>query len=492
MAEQEGSILEQLTPLAPLDLGACKTVSDIAAGMARCSFGARMLGEVAETLTTWTMSEPKPVIIYDGKRGPASALHGLLDPLCRGKNRWFARLFTSEGFARSRLRAERALIVGPITERLEERTYGQIGRAIFINNIHQCRPGQIRDGYFPDVVFADPRLVMPILYFVIRERRGGAPCSITELMMELKRYGGGASELVNGAKTLKAMLDDRVCTVMLTISGAMTIAKMQLLAADLIETGRIAYVSTTGALMAHGLVEGSGCEHYKYDPRFTDEQLAAVQLNRVSDTVEPEGNFDHIEQIVEAVLSTYPNGAITSSHEFHAALGAYLAKHYPQKRAILKSAYERSVPIVTPAFTDSELANDVFVHNARRSRSGRHRILFDLERDTGLLFELATRAKRLGTFIIGGGVPRNNTQNVAPLMEIYRKRMDAALRPGIFQYGCRIDPASMTLGHLSGCTFREGGTWRKFDFSGTFAEVRVDATIAWPFIQKHAFERLYL
>jgi deoxyhypusine synthase len=499
MVSQADDILSQLTPLKPLDLKQCKTVSDIAAGMERCSFGARMLGQVAAKLTAWTTSEPQAIIIYDGKPeiydgepDPAGRLHRLLRFLCTGKKRWFKRLYTPQGFLNTGKHVEHALVVGPVPERIAAQVYARIHGAVFVNNHNQCKPGQVRDGYFPDVVFADPRVILPILYCVIDERRNNERHSITDLIADLPRYGGAAHELVRGAKTLASMLEDKACTVMLTLSGAMTVAKMQPLVVDLIETDRIAYISSTGALMAHGLIEGSGCVHYKYDPRLTDEQLAEATLNRVTDTLEPETNFDHIEPIVTAVLGSFPGGAVISSHEFHRALGAYLAEHFPGQRAILRSAYEHNVPIVTPAFTDSEMANDVFCFNALRSRDSRHRIHFDLERDTSLLFQLATRAKRLGIFTIGGGVPRNHTQNVACLTEIYGARVNPALHPCIFEYGCRIDPASMALGHLSGCTYQEGGTWRKFAFDGMFAEVRMDATIAWPFIQKYAFESMGL
>jgi deoxyhypusine synthase len=292
------------------------------------------------------------------------------------------------------------------------------------------------------------------------------------------------------------MLCDKTCTVMFTVSGAMTIAKKQLLVADLLDTGRVKYVAATGALMAHGLIEGAGCQHFKYDPRFSDEELANEGLNRVTDTIEPEGNFDHIEEIVSAVLDDLSGKSlephILSSSVFHMRLGKYLKEHYPDQRAILKSAYEQMIPIVTPAVVDSELGNDIFVHNARRKQQGLGRLVFDQELDTQVLFDLATNAERLGIFTIGGGVPRNNTQNVAPLIEIYNGRLDTKLSPGIFHYACRIDPSEMFWGNLSGCTYSEGASWRKFDFEGPKAEIQADATIIWAFIQKFALERFAL
>src|SRR5438046_1100055 len=76
--EARNSMAAQLNrqPLELLDLSKCQTVSDIVDGMSRCAFGARMLGEVAATLTQWCFETKKPALIYDGL--PTSPLGNLL------------------------------------------------------------------------------------------------------------------------------------------------------------------------------------------------------------------------------------------------------------------------------------------------------------------------------------------------------------------------------------------------------------------------------
>jgi deoxyhypusine synthase len=93
-----------------------------------------------------------------------------------------------------------------------------------------------------------------------------------------------------------------------------------------------------------------------------------------------------------------------------------------------------------------------------------------------------------GLFTVGGGVPRNWTQNVAPLIEIINGRTNMGYTERTFSTGIRIDPASMVHGHLSGCTYDEGKTWRKMDPKGAFVEIKTDATITWPFIAKYALD----
>jgi hypothetical protein len=56
-----------LQPLELLDLGKCRTVSQIVDGMSRCAFGARMLGEVAAKLTAWC-AEPTAISAWASTR----------------------------------------------------------------------------------------------------------------------------------------------------------------------------------------------------------------------------------------------------------------------------------------------------------------------------------------------------------------------------------------------------------------------------------------
>jgi len=101
---------------------------------------------------------------------------------------------------------------------------------------------------------------------------------------------------------------------------------------------------------------------------------------------------------------------------------------------------------------------------------------------------MVTEAKRFGIFTIGGGVPRNNTQNVAPLIEIINERLGASLPQRRFSYGIRICPDRPYYGHLSGCTYSENESWRKATKNGVYAEIQTDATQVWPFLAKHLME----
>jgi deoxyhypusine synthase len=472
----------KLEPLERLDLRRCTTVGDIVIAMSKCSFGARMLGEVAQKIRGWVEQGKAVRVVYDGV--------ALLDTFKRMQaDGWIREIVSSDQVRGLTTSSFEHLVVGRFSEAADSDIF-QLEGAVYINKEELARPGQIRDGYFPDAVFVQPTFAVPVLECALTEWIKNRPQTVDDLFQKLELYPFGKT-IVEGARTLFAMVTDPKCTVFLTLSGAMTIAKMGLVICDMVDHGMVQVLSSTGALMAHGLIEGVGLKHYKHNPGHTDAFLAEQQLNRVTDTLEPEENFSHIEEIVDKVLWTFKGDQPISPSMFHDAVGKVLATQYPQDRGVLKSTYEKKVPVLCPAFVDSEIGNDVFVHNERRRRQGLPPLIVWPELDSELLLRRMTSCERAGIFSVGGGVPRNNTQNVAPLIEIANERLDLDMPVRMFSYGCRIAPDAMHHGHLSGCTYSENGSWRKMDIrNGRFAEIRADATQVWPFLVRYVMERL--
>jgi deoxyhypusine synthase len=470
--------------LKSLDLRHCGSVADIVDGMRYCAFGARMLGEVARTLYHMITENKKPILIYDGV--PNSPLGILLRKFV--ENNWCRAMVLPSEYARARTRGDNAIVVGGFSERYAEAIYNKPARAIFINPFDMARPGQIKDGYFPDAVFADPRYIIPVIYLALEEWFNGRRTPVRSLMAQLAKFGGLASQVSRGAMALQTMVSDKRCFRFLTVSGAMTVAKMDLIICEMIESGLIHAISSTGALMAHGLVSSIGLKHYKYNPAYNDTALARRKLNRVTDTLEPETNLDSVEEVIDQIIRKIHGRQTISPTRLNELIGKYLAMHYSNDRGILKSAYLKGVPVFVPAFVDSELGNDLYIHNVKRRRRGQDPIVMDLEHDSKKLIKLVTDAKRFGIFSIGGGVPRNNVQNVAPLIEIINERLGPTFPERRFSYGIRICPDKPYFGHLSGCTYSENESWRKAARNGVYAEMLADATQVWPFLVKYVME----
>ncbi|MGH0038201.1 MAG: deoxyhypusine synthase family protein [Myxococcota bacterium] len=320
----------------------------------------------------------------------------------------------------------------------------------------------------------------------------GAVDGVDGLVRAMSQTAFGGRRLGEAADVLEEMVRDESCFRVVTVSGAMTIAKQGMVLCEMIDRGWVQAVVSTGALMTHGFVEGAGMLHFKHRPGMRDEQLFERGYNRVYDTIELEKNLDDAEQVLNDALADLEPGTVLSSHLLMTKLGGFLAER-AAGRAILASAHREGVPIYVPAFTDSELGLDLAIYNQLRTRKGEAPFAFDPFLDLEDFASRVRASETLGIFTIGGGVPRNWAQQVAPFLEIMRARLGSDEPVRRYRYAVRICPEPEHWGGLSGCSYTEGVSWGKFvpeSEGGRFAEVFADATIAWPLIVRAVMERV--
>ncbi len=334
--------------------------------------------------------------------------------------------------------------------------------------------------------------------------------SFSDLLGAMRKTAFGGRRVGEAFDVLCAMIGDDGCKVVLTLSGAMTIAKMGKIISMMIERGMVHAIVSTGALIAHGLSESVGKVHYRHQPSMSDEELFRKGYNRIYDTLEMEANLNYVEHVVGRTLKRLPKDQVLSSALLTRELGKTLADEF-EGAGILKSAYLKGVPVYIPAFTDSEVGLDLGTWamgqnldwargQAKREEGdvGVIKVLhqafpsFNPYQDLNSYTEHLLSAERLGIFTIGGGVPRNWAQQVAPYVEISNLRLGLNVKPPRFKYGVRICPEPDYWGGLSGCTYQEGISWGKFvpaHEGGRFAEVLSDATVVWPLLMMGLLER---
>jgi len=335
--------------------------------------------------------------------------------------------------------------------------------------------------------------------------------SFADLLVAMRKTAFGGRRLGEAFEVLTAMVEDPDCLVVMTLSGAMTIAKMGRIISSMIDHGMVQVIVSTGALIAHGLTESIGKTHYRHNPSMSDQELFEKGYNRVFDTLEMEANLNYVEHVVAQTLKRLDVRQPMSSELLTRELGRTLAEEH-EGAGILKSAFLKKVPVYIPAFTDSEMGLDVATwamrQNLDRARTqgqgpdGDLAVLGALHKtqpafnpylDLNSYTERVLPAKRLGIFTVGGGVPRNWAQQVAPYVEIGNIRLGLDVPPPRFHYGVRICPEPDYWGGLSGCTYQEGISWGKFvppPEGGRFAEVLSDATVVWPLLMMGLLERM--
>jgi deoxyhypusine synthase len=322
-----------------------------------------------------------------------------------------------------------------------------------------------------------------------------------ELLRGMSKTAFGGRQLGEALEVLCAMADDPDCSVVVTVSGAMTVGKMGRLLCEMIETGLAQIIVSTGAVMAHGLCEAIGGVHYKHDPRTPDERLFQQGYNRVYDTLEMEANLWRTQETVSRVLKGIDWSRPSSAAAINRQIGRTLLEE-GQMPSILGCAYRHDVPVYVPAFTDSELGLDVAAYFlAAAGSKGKEAAPeaffapvppFNPFLDLNDYARRVSSARRLGIFTVGGGVPRNWAQQVGPFVDVINMRLGTELPVPRFHYGVRICPEPAHWGGLSGCTYSEGVSWGKFlsrEEGGRFAEVLCDATIAWPLLIRAFLER---
>jgi deoxyhypusine synthase len=320
----------------------------------------------------------------------------------------------------------------------------------------------------------------------------GKTRSIDDLVRAMSKTAFTGRQLGEAADVLEAMFRDEDCFVVMTLAGAMTVAKQGLIITELIDRGLIHAIVSTGALMAHGLVEATGKAHFRVNPDVSDEELYEAGYNRVYDTIEPEQNLDAVEEVAFEVFNNLDSNETQCSYKINHAIGEYLHNHV-QGRGILKSAYEKHVPVFVPAFTDSELGLDFALANRVRVREGRAKLKYDPFEDLEQYASTMLRQTRIGLFTIGGGVPRNWAQQFGPFVELRNRRLGEDIPLKRYHYGVRICPEPVYWGGLSGSPYSEAVSWGKFvppSEGGRFGEVFVDATVGLPILVAAVLERL--
>lgn len=348
------------------------------------------------------------------------------------------------------------------------------------NQEHMRNPSDYRDGYSD--------------HFEPLEALDLEKCnSISDILTAMKKTSFLARTVGEAADVLELMARDKDCFTVLTLSGAMTAAKMGLVICDMIDNSMVDAIVSTGALMAHGFIESTGMAHFKYTPgAMKDEELYQKGYDRIYDTLELEKNLDNAEVIMQNILNKWDENDIVCSYKITRKLGEYLVKN-SDGRGVLKSAYNKNVPVYIPAYTDSEFGLDFGIHRRKRKMEGKEPLRFDPFLDLEDFTEHIINAKKLGIFTIGGGVPRNWSQQVAPYLDIINSRIGVGGAFKRYQYAVRICPESVNLGGLSGSTYSEAVSWGKFvpaSEGGRHVEVPSDATLAWPLIVKAVLERL--
>ncbi|MBW1781684.1 MAG: deoxyhypusine synthase [Deltaproteobacteria bacterium] len=289
-----------------------------------------------------------------------------------------------------------------------------------------------------------------------------------------------ARNLATAAHIYNRMLKDPDCTVILTLAGSLFSAGLKHIVVEMIENSMVDAIVSTGAIIVdQDFFEALGFKHYRGSPFVNDMALSELAIDRIYDTYIDEDQLRVCDMTIAHIADTLPPRPY-SSREFIQALGMYLEKNGLKSQAsVVLSAYKNGVPIFVPAFSDSSAGFGLVYHQWHKKD---HHLSIDSVRDFRELTEIKLAAKETGIVMVGGGVPKNFTQDVVVATDILGEQ-----KP-VHRYAIQLTVADERDGGLSGSTLKEACSWGKVDLKHE-QMVFGEATLTFPLLISDAYHR---
>jgi deoxyhypusine synthase len=288
-----------------------------------------------------------------------------------------------------------------------------------------------------------------------------------------------ARDLARAARIYDQMLKDENCSVILCLAGSIFSAGLKKVVVDLVRNNMVDAIVSTGALIVdQDFFEALGFKHYQGEINSDDEQLRQLHIDRIYDTLIDEDELRECDMTTAKIADSLPKRP-HSSREFIKAMGQYLVKNAKNRESVVLAAYEMNVPIFVPAFSDCSAGFGLVYHQVQNPDQ---HVTIDSVRDFRELTQLKIAAGETGIFMIGGGVPKNFTQDTVVAAEILGQ--DVAMH----KYAVQITVADVRDGALSSSTLKEAHSWGKVD-EGAEQMVYCEATIGVPLVAGYAYHK---
>ncbi len=293
-----------------------------------------------------------------------------------------------------------------------------------------------------------------------------------------------ARDLNRAAEIYDRMLRDQECGIILCLAGSLVSAGLKRIFVDMIRYRMVDAIVSTGAnIVDQDFFEALGFRHYVAPEHFKagldDDALRQLHVDRIYDTLIDEDELRICDDTTRQIADELPPRP-HSSREFIHAMGAWLDARRRGSDSIVAAAYENDVPIFCPAFSDCSAGFGLVAHQHARGESPK--VSIDSVKDFYELTQLKVKNPTTGLFMIGGGVPKNFTQDVVVAADILGH--DAPMH----KYAIQVTVADVRDGALSSSTLKEASSWGKVD---TAFEQMVfsEATLALPLIAGYAYHK---
>ncbi len=304
--------------------------------------------------------------------------------------------------------------------------------------------------------------------------------NVVDMIEDMKDMAFSSRDLARAAQIYDKMLKDKKCTVILTLAGSLFSAGLKKVVYDMIKHNMVDAIVSTGAIIVdQDFFEALGFKHYKgWWHNIDDNELRELHIDRIYDTFIDEDELRICDETIYEIANSLEKRPY-SSREFIEEMGKYLTKNAKNKESVVLAAYEKRVPIFVPAFSDCSAGFGLVKHQWENPDN---HVSIDSAKDFLELTKLKIKAKETGIFMIGGGVPKNFTQDVVVACDILGYNLP------MHKYAIQITVADVRDGALSSSTLKEASSWGKVDMSYE-QMVYSEATIAFPLIAAYGYHK---
>lgn len=308
--------------------------------------------------------------------------------------------------------------------------------------------------------------------------------NVVPVVEAMQHMAFSARDLARAADIYDRMVRDQDCGIILCLAGSLVSAGLKQIFVDMVRNKLVDCIVSTGAnIVDQDFFEGLGFSHYIADERLKagldDDKLRDLKIDRIYDTLIDEDELRICDDTTKIIADSLPPRAY-SSREFIREMGAYLAEHGKTKDSIVLAAYEEDVPIFCPAFSDCSAGFGLVAH--QHARGDQPKVAIDSVKDFYELTQIKIANPTTGIFMIGGGVPKNFTQDIVVAAEILGED------PPMHKYAVQITVADVRDGALSSSTLKEASSWGKVD-TAYEQMVYSEATLAVPLIAGYAYHK---
>lgn len=304
---------------------------------------------------------------------------------------------------------------------------------------------------------------------------------VVPLVDDMKDMAFSARDLNRAAQIYNMMIQDKECGIILTLAGSLFSAGLKKVVYDLVMNNMVDAIVSTGAIIVdQDFFEALGFKHYKGTKFVDDNEMRELMIDRIYDTYIDEEELRICDDTTAKIFDGLEPRPY-SSRELLWEFGKYLEDNGGPKvdDSVIWACYKKNVPIFVPAFSDCSAGFGFVVHQTKNAEK---HVSLDAAKDFLELTKIKLNSKVTGIFMIGGGVPKNFTQDIVVAADILQE--DAEMH----KYAVQITVADERDGALSGSTLKEASSWGKVET--TYEQmVYSEATIAMPLVAGYAYHK---